>query len=372
MKNNILILSVLLFFALTRSASAQPPDNWPAGNVSLNGQLIQTVGEDPGHSGDYTYAAVSFYIVAHHDDWQIFMGQQAWYDVRSYNPYISTANGAKVIFIYVSDGSYHSKENPCTPNIVNGETGDFLCNGTPARPPFSYCRVREMGAMSSVHLMATQDGVLGAPTIPYPATLPSAPLLFNGHSIMRNKYKNTVSYFLRLSTYTLSYWFPNDIPCGPDQGQPGYINNGNNGLVMEYTNYWDLVHTIKAIYHYETNLAGDLAPGSTPWINIQDPNPTHNPGDNAEHTAAAIAAYDADMQFSISIGGPPMPVNLWKCYCVSGFPQNLGSPDVQYKSALFSPYVMTLLREKSYHEWDPWIHCMNRSYNRLTTTYLGW
>jgi hypothetical protein len=384
--NRIFMLMITLHL-LTTQVMAQS-FAWPIGTVSIDGKLMQTVGRDtdPGAVG-YKYNTVSFYVVAHQDDWQIFMGQQAWYDTRSYDAGAGVAKGAKVVFIYITDGCYHKvrkEDNPCEPNDIGFSwRGEYYCEGAPVSGEISYCKVREHAAMSSVHLLAAQSGLNAAAAV-YNETKPSTPILFNGHSVQVNRYKNTVSYFLRLSTYSLNKWtygiFGPAAPypkfCDADRNVPGYINDGTDKIQAkpEYGNYEDFVTTIREIYNYETNISGDVVPGRLPWVNIQDPSMQFD--DNLDHHGAGQIAFDADVQFSVSMGGVEMPVNLWKGYCIDNstvYPQNLWGADVQQKSALFSAYVMETLKQRSVFEWDGHrAHRMNKSYNRLSTTTLGY
>lgn len=95
---------------------------------------------------------VTFYVVAHQDDWQLFRGEQAWADLRS---------GARVVIICVTAGE--------------------------ASPPW---QVRELGSLVSCQVAI--DGKV----------MDLSPTIFgveaNGHMVQCSKYKNSTTYFLRI------------------------------------------------------------------------------------------------------------------------------------------------------------------------------
>ncbi len=158
-----------------------------------------------------SYSAATFYVVAHEDDWQLLMTPNAYDDV--------VAPGAKVVFVHLTAGN-----------------GDF---GTgPANSP--YYIAREEGAQRAVRFMAnvdtsTETPVLGAVTV-------------NGHAVLRYRYKNTASYFLRL-------------PDGGFDGS-GFASSGSGSLSKlrlgvaslaaidgstTYSDWNDLVTTLESI-----------------------------------------------------------------------------------------------------------------------------
>jgi len=364
---------------------AQPQWKWPNGTVCVNNQLIQTITNSGAQNNSkYPYNTVSYYVVAHQDDWQLFMGYQVWYDVRSYDETMSTPNGTKVVFIYVTDGAFQTKHCSNTYNEINASYRNPV-TGAPAL----YSEIREEGAMNSIHLTASSNKKSASSVAPYPATTHSGDsgVYFNGHSVAVNKYKNTVSYFLRINTFGVDSWY-NDFAYqwwgGESNDTACPLHNINckawsvDGDV--FYGYSDLVATIAAIYNYETNTAGDVVPGCIPWVNMQDPNPNINICDNREHTAAGLAAFDAAVQYSNNMpGAPTIPINLWEDYMTGGSvcniaasPVNLCLVDIQNKSAEFAAYERALIKYQIYYEYDGFSNFYSRSYNRITNTVNGW
>jgi len=125
--------------------------------------------------------SVSFYVVAHEDDWQLFMNPNAFGDVN--NPW-----NTKTVFIYVTAGDAGARKG----------------NN-------SYYLARESGAKRSVRFLADAQSA--------GTTSSESTVTVNGNSIFKVVYKNTVSYFLRL----------------PDGGNGnGYAANGYQSLLNLY------------------------------------------------------------------------------------------------------------------------------------------
>src|SRR5712692_478038 len=107
--------------------------------------------------------SVAFYIVAHQDDWQLFMTPNAYRDM--------CRPDTKVVFIYTT----------------TGEAG----KGT------SYWQAREKGALQSIRF------ALDTPDSP-PQDFVEGERDACGHPLYYCVYKNSVSYFLRLPDGRLS------------------------------------------------------------------------------------------------------------------------------------------------------------------------
>ena len=125
---------------------------------------------------------VSFYFAAHEDDWQLFMNPSAFQDVIN--------GAAKTVFIHMTAGDAGARHRLGRPqaSVLSGarkRRGD--------RDPLHGRRRRYPGRAKS-----SSTGV------------------FNGHSIYRVVYRNTVSYFLR-------------VPDGNPQGT-GYYDTGFQSL----------------------------------------------------------------------------------------------------------------------------------------------
>ena len=102
---------------------------------------------------------VDFYVVAHEDDWQLFMGDQAYADIRA---------GHKVVFVYASAGDANL--------------------GT------EYWQTRESAANASAQFVID----LPSAAVVGKGTSECSARQVGGHPLRRCVYGNTVSYFMRL------------------------------------------------------------------------------------------------------------------------------------------------------------------------------
>src|SRR6185369_14940016 len=60
------------------------------------------------------FPKVSFYVCAHEDDWQLFMGTDAFNDINNYDEKKGEANGTKVVIIYTTAGNLHDDDDTKT------------------------------------------------------------------------------------------------------------------------------------------------------------------------------------------------------------------------------------------------------------------
>src|SRR5271169_5616245 len=110
----------------------------------------------------FAASSTSFYVVAHEDDWQLFMGINAALDVPGAD--------SKIVFVHTTAG----------------DAG--LGTGTGGTPmPFYLARENE--ALSAIRFLANR-GVVGAGPNGVASTV-----TINGKSLTRVAYKNTVAYF---------------------------------------------------------------------------------------------------------------------------------------------------------------------------------
>jgi len=246
---------------------------------------------------------VSFYVVAHQDQWQLFMGLNAYND-------ISAGKAHKVVFIYVT-------------------AGDSSCGGTALRPFFYHAR--QAGANNSVEFCADQYGLHDTTQCTY--------VTRRTHYILRYKYKNVTSYCLAL----------------PD----GCNSTGLNGQSLqrlydhlyspiaavdssaEYTGWADLTNTIKNIIDSESAGIANVA------LYTADTSAAINPGDNPDHIYAAVAALDA--------AGPLVNIKefVFSEYCTAALPANLSDADLATKSALLSILDYGRTSNSQSSEWAP-------------------
>lgn len=193
----------------------------------------------------------AFFFSAHQDDWQLFMSAHAVSQHKQ---------GAKMVFITLTAG-----------DAGQGQKG-------PGRMP--YYQARENGAVLSQKFLADiKDTSL---------TMIESWTEVEGHKIYTYRYKNTVSYFLRL-------------PDG-NGGGTGYKSTGAQSLKQlfaynkpveaidgsaMYKNWNELVGTLKKIIISE----GSKAQYSN--IFSAETDSTINPGDHSDHVVTSMAAQEA-------------------------------------------------------------------------------
>ncbi len=296
---------------------------------------------------------VTFYVVAHADDWQLFMGEAAYDDL--------TDSTQKVVFIYLTAG--------------DAALGDIVqCADYPGARP--YYIAREEGALASVRLVADRTSK-GCPdsyritTTDFRVTArpPGRPPQTRVHRLRRVAYRNSVSYFLRL-------------PDAPSRRNPGgdlltdFYNDWNPAPGTEipaqtptlvtavdsstrYSSWVDLTATVRAILVRESAGWPDFT------INLSETEAPLNPKDHPQHVVAGRAALDAL---------PPGAARLvrWVGYNVERRPENLPPLAVAKKTGLYAAYTTAKVLAGACSDW--WLvstkvgdyRRLTRSYSRLT------
>lgn len=196
--------------------------------------------------------ALSVFVVAHPDDWQLFMNPAAFHAMNGPHE--------RAVFVHVTAGDAGLG--------VGGE-------------PAPYYLAREEGALRAIRFMANAvnaTAALGADTKPQTVER-------SGHRIARHSYANTAAYFLRLHD--------GKIVNGDDaQEHPLALERLRTGASAEakaiddsarYAGWSDLVATLEAI------IASELAPGNRLNLHIADLDEKRNPGDHPDHRAVAFA-----------------------------------------------------------------------------------
>jgi hypothetical protein len=259
-----------------------------------------------------TFAAssTSFYVVAHEDDWQLFMGLNAALDVP--------APDSKTVFVHTTAGDA---------GLGTGTGGT----------PVPYYLARESEALGAIRFLANL-GVVGAG----PNGVVSI-VAINGKNLHRVAYKNTVAYFLRL-------------PDGNINGGRGYPSTGNQSLLLlasgsipqisaidgsaSYFGWADLVETLRGILVYEAQGSPDV------WINVPDTDPLVNPNDHPDHIYTGRAMLDAIV--------PLRCVNaaLFTGYVSATMPINLGASEVMLQTGLWAVTTSALTDSYQLSAWD--------------------
>ncbi|HVO70830.1 MAG TPA: hypothetical protein VMT24_12340 [Aggregatilineaceae bacterium] len=241
------------------------------------------------------YTSVSFYIVAHQDDWQLFMTPSAYWDLN--NP------TTKVVFVYTTAGD--------------------------AGKDSTYWTAREKGALRSAQFAL--DTSFSAPEKAI-----SGQKTFLGHTVFYVEYKKSISYFLRL---------PDGRMTG--KGSLVYAEASLTKLHKShiqsvsavdssttYQGWEDFCQTLGAIIQAEAK--GTRAV----WLNASDFMVSKNFADNADHTATGLA-----VKHTIDLLGGKYPLTLFRDYDVDMFPRNLSTVEVVWKTSLFIAYDVTVQAE---------------------------
>jgi hypothetical protein len=194
--------------------------------------------------------STSFYIAAHPDDIELFMGRNAWLDVQAGTP--------KVVFLVLTAGDA-------------GNFGD------------AYWRAREEGHLRALRFWASMNGAV-------PAPMKRMPVVLGNYTLDR------ITLGDRLVAYNLR--LPDGSPTGG-----GYPSTSNQSLkrLREGTSESTIRSVDGALiftYSQLKALIGDLiaveARQTTDvWANIQDEDPFRNPIDHADHRATALTVIDA-------------------------------------------------------------------------------
>jgi len=253
---------------------------------------------------------VSFYFAAHEDDWQLFMNPSAFEDVIK--------DAAKTVFVHVTAG----------------DGGARL--GTNGRR-FPYYLARENGAEMAIRFMADADAVPGEKTTQH--------MDFNGHSIYRVGYRNTVSYFLRV---------PDGNPLGTGYAEDGFqslrrLAEGDNTLLgaidgsTVYRGWDDLVTTLRAIIVYERGKASLIQ------INAAELDPRLNPRDHSDHLMTAKAAFAAAEKLAC------VRRVYYIDYATMNMPPNLNAQQRDLESSVYAVTlagVLAMDHGASWHHYD--------------------
>ena len=196
--------------------------------------------------------SVSVFVVAHPDDWQLFMNPAAFHAMSD--------KQGKAVFIHVTAG----------------DAGKGLGD-----EPAPYYLAREEGALRSIRFMANavdSKAALGADT--RPEVVDRA-----GHKIVRHTYANAVAYFLRLHDGYI-------VKDGVFTEHPLALEHLRSGASPEvkaiddsarYSGWSDVVATLRAV------IASEMPPGTALNLHIAELDEKRNPGDHIDHRAVAFA-----------------------------------------------------------------------------------
>jgi hypothetical protein len=234
--------------------------------------------------------AMTAFIVAHPDDWQLFMGDVAVARVAAGDP---------VVFVYLTAGG--------------------------ADRPAGYWQAREAGSAAAVDAAASRDSA--GPLEKRRDVCRDVSVL--KHAIRRCAYRNTVSYYLRLpdGAYDGSGFSPSRF-----QSLNRFASGDIDGIAAvdasaEYRDWGDLVRTVDQL------LAGEMeqsAAGSME-IHSHDPDTAGNPGDHSDHRNTARLAAEIAARRQLAITG-------YAGYAISTRPANLSAAQAAAKMLVFLSY----------------------------------
>ena len=284
------------------------------------------------------YNEVSFYVFAHPDDWQLFMGVYAYNDMTNTN--------GKVVFIQITAGTSNANLS------YNAMTAPDM-----VKP---YYLAREDGAMSSIRLACDGSYNNGNNYRPWsPSSLKQSYQTFQNvpswnacgayqertHSIRRVEYRNTVTYFLRLPDN-------GDLNANPNTLHNLRVATCNSPLLVTpvdnsdpqngYNSWNDLVKTVRAITVFE---AGSV---SNTFLNVHDLDQSSdmNPGDNEDHLDAARTVLDDPYRI--------MPtLTYYQGYVTALRPVNLSTRDIIKEAGLYAAYNTSKVLAGAVSDWIP-------------------
>lgn len=230
------------------------------------------------------FSKISFYIVAHADDWQLFMHPQVYHDLIS--------PSCKVIFIITTAGDAGMDQE--------------------------YWLSREEGSKSSIRFCMAPSGVRSEL---------AGCRRFNDHIIDHWSANNSTSYFLRLPDGNMN---GHGFAATDFQTLKKLQSKETSELTAlsgstTYQGWEDLVQTLQAIIVFESN---DL---SNTYLHYLNPDPDANPGDHQDHIHTGNAIENmplADQCHRLLFTG----------YSTAGLDENLSPPELFLKAGMFAVY----------------------------------
>ncbi|GHF93828.1 hypothetical protein GCM10017783_02200 [Deinococcus piscis] len=224
---------------------------------------------------------VSLYVVAHQDDWQLFMNPDAYTESQEEN--------TKMVFIYTTAGDAGRR------SLVPGE---------------SYILAREEGAERSIRFLSDVS------TVSHKSAVRSR-VMVNGHLIRRVVYGNTVSYYLRL---------PDGGMGGPSLAklrsrELSVLTAVDNSAM--YQGWGDLSKTVEQLVYREGRNTAELR------FHLADPDSQINHGDHIEHRLTS------ELITELAPKIPCAEQRLYQTYNTSSLPINMTTDELLNHAALF-------------------------------------
>jgi LmbE family N-acetylglucosaminyl deacetylase len=254
--------------------------------------------------------ALNVFVVAHPDDWQLFMNPAAFHAMNGPNK--------KAVFIHVSAG----------------DAGKGLGD-----EPTPYYLAREEGALRAIRFLANaadSKAALGADT--KPEAVDRA-----GHKVARHTYANAVAYFMRLHDGFI-------VKGEEFIEHPLALERLRSGASAEakaiddsahYSGWSDFVATLEAL------ITSELAPGTALNFHIAELDEGLNPGDHPDHRAVAFAMEE------IATHLPCARVTRYQEYATSDRKANLSGDDYRIEVGTWAATASGLSDLHAGSTWQP-------------------
>jgi len=240
------------------------------------------------------FSGISFYIVAHADDWQLFMQPNAYYDL------INEAQKVILIIITAGDAGYNE----------------------------TYWQAREEGSKSSIRFCLASRSSL---------TQYSDSRNFNGHQIQCSFINNSTSYFLRLPDGNLdSKGFEKyNYESLPKLKNAEISKITSADKSTTYNGWEDFFTTLEAIVLSESSYVSKIS------VNYLNPDKDANPDDHPDHIAIGQAIQQIPSVSNII-------QNLFVGYSINDSENKLKKTDLFWKAGMFAAYEKTVFDLSGY------------------------
>ena len=257
---------------------------------------------------------LGIYIVAHTDDWPLFMGDRVVSDLR--------ARKHVAIIQAIAESP-----SPCW---EQASVAAMVMAANPAAPKPPICNsANDYGVAKCTHVM------------------------INGHSVQTCAYKSATAYFLKLPESLCP-----ECVKAEHEAEDGFLRDGrtlkrlHKGLIQDlmaidksatYSSFEDVVQTIRSIAERHSKASAAVT------IHSLDPSVTANPTDHVDHTATGCAAATA-------FAKGQAPQRYYVGYGSENQPPNIPAEAAAMKQALFAEFARVSgepdrFRGARYTEW---------------------
>jgi hypothetical protein len=273
------------------------------------------------------YSRVSFYIVAHQDDWQLFMGYNAYHDISDKN--------SKTVFIYTTSGNAG----------IIGDNGHGEGHGNCGDCSMPYFKSRELGAISSIQLVLPPSKVYKwCNCWPYPKM---TEVIFNANGkkwyVKKYIYCNTVSYFLRIADASLAALQNGESAVTSKEDSTDHQN--------EFRSDKDLSALLNSIITYEKGTFDSF------WLNTHEVDQKINPNDHSDHLCTGRICREATKGMKVNF-------NYFIGYHSTELGANLSTEAAVIEAGLLAAYNKAKLDAGWWDDWEESKLWCESNYNR--------